>query len=161
TQVLLSRGRVNLRPGFRTRRRFRRLEVGTREQSSEITEIVKNYEFASDRSAVGLVSHITTAPMLACGAVNALAYVEHMSTKGEPLVCECRGRVSKNGRNQGLRIPRDLEWPGREAILRREGRRLVIEPVARPSLLAVLAKLTPLEEEFPRIERVPAEPVDL
>lgn len=69
-------------------------------------------------------------------------------------------RLFKNGRNQALRIPRDLELPGREAILRKEGRRLVVEPVARPSLLAVLAKLKPLEEEFPRIERLPAEPID-
>lgn len=43
-------------------------------------------------------------------------------------------RLFKNGRNQALRIPRDLELPGREAILRKEGHRLVVEPVARPSL---------------------------
>ena len=48
-------------------------------------------------------------------------------------------RLFKNGRNQALRIPRDLELPGDEAILRKEGRRLVVEPVARPSLLSVLA----------------------
>ena len=70
-------------------------------------------------------------------------------------------RLFRNGRNQALRIPRDLELPGREAILRKEGRRLVVEPVARPSLLAVLARLTTLNEDFPRIERTPAEPVDL
>jgi antitoxin VapB len=70
-------------------------------------------------------------------------------------------RLFRNGRNQALRIPRDLESPGREAILRREGRRLVVEPVAHRSLLAVLARLKPLDEDFPRIERLEAEPVDL
>ena len=70
-------------------------------------------------------------------------------------------RLFRNGRNQAIRIPRDLELPGREAILRKEGRRLVVEPVARPSLLAVLATLKPLDEEFPRIPRPPAEPIDL
>ncbi len=70
-------------------------------------------------------------------------------------------RLFKNGRNQALRIPRDLELPGRDAILRKEGRRLVVEPMVRPSLLAVLATLKPIHEEFPRIERQPAEPVDL
>jgi antitoxin VapB len=70
-------------------------------------------------------------------------------------------RLFRNGRNQALRIPRDLELPGRQAVLRREGHRLVVEPFARPSLLAVLAKLKPLEEDFPPIERVAAEPVDL
>jgi antitoxin VapB len=74
---------------------------------------------------------------------------------------ERRVRLFKNGRNQALRIPRDLELPGREAILRKEGRRLVIEPVARRSLLAVLATLKPLDVDFPRVERLPAEPIDL
>jgi antitoxin VapB len=70
-------------------------------------------------------------------------------------------RLFKNGRNQAVRIPRDLELPGREAILRREGRRLVLEPVARRSLRAVLARLKPLDETFPSIERPAPEPVDL
>ncbi len=70
-------------------------------------------------------------------------------------------RLFKNGRNQALRIPRDLELPGHEAILRKEGSRLIVEPVAGPSLLAVLAKLKPLDEELPPIPRPPAEPVGL
>jgi antitoxin VapB len=70
-------------------------------------------------------------------------------------------RLFRNGRNQALRIPRDMELPGREAILRKEGPRLVLEPLARPSLLAVLATLKPVEEDFPPIERPAAEPVDI
>jgi antitoxin VapB len=70
-------------------------------------------------------------------------------------------RLFRSGRNQALRIPRDLELPGRDAILRKEGARLVVEPVARPSLLAVLATLKPLDEDFLPIESLPAEPVDL
>ena len=70
-------------------------------------------------------------------------------------------RLFKNGRNQALRIPRDLELPGHEAILRKEGNRLVLEPVGRPSLLAVLATLKSLEEDLPRVERLAAEPVDI
>jgi antitoxin VapB len=70
-------------------------------------------------------------------------------------------RVFRNGRNQAVRIPRDLELPGREATLRKEGSRLIIEPVARPSLLAVLAKLKPLDEELPKVPRPAAEPVEL
>ena len=69
-------------------------------------------------------------------------------------------RLFRNGRNQALRIPRDLELPGREAILRKDGRCLVVEPVGRPSLLAVLATLKPLNEDVLSIERMPAEPVD-
>jgi len=70
-------------------------------------------------------------------------------------------RLFRNGRNQALRIPRDLELPGRAATLRKEGSRLIIEPVAGPSLLAILAKLTPLDEEFPPIARPAAERVEL
>jgi antitoxin VapB len=70
-------------------------------------------------------------------------------------------RLFRNGRNQALRIPRDLELPGRVATLRKEGPRLVVEAVAAPSLLEVLAKLEPLDEEFPPIPRREAEPVEL
>ncbi len=70
-------------------------------------------------------------------------------------------RLFRNGRNQALRIPRDFELPGRTAILRKEGHRLVVEPASGPSLLAVLAKLEPLDDELPPIPRPPAEPVDL
>ena len=70
-------------------------------------------------------------------------------------------RLFKNGRNQALRIPRDLELPGHEAVLRKEGARLIVEPVAGPSLLAVLAKLKPLDDAFPPIPRPPAGPVEL
>lgn len=67
----------------------------------------------------------------------------------------------RNGRNQALRIPREFELPGRAATLRKEGTRLIVEPVAGPSLFAVLAKLKLLEEEFPHIARPTAEPFDL
>ena len=69
-------------------------------------------------------------------------------------------RLFRNGRNQALRIPRDLELPGRAATLRKEGPRLIVEPLAGPSLLDVLATLKPLDEEFPRISRPPVEPVE-
>ncbi|HEC12425.1 MAG TPA: AbrB/MazE/SpoVT family DNA-binding domain-containing protein [Acidiferrobacteraceae bacterium] len=69
-------------------------------------------------------------------------------------------RLFRNGRNQAIRIPREFELPGSEAILHKEGNRLVIEPVPPRSLLAVLASLEPLEEDFPPIEELPSEPVD-
>ena len=77
------------------------------------------------------------------------------------MTAERHVRLFKNGRNQALRIPRDLELPGNEAILRKEGKRLIVEPVARPSLLTVLASLKPLDEAFPAIEPLAAEPVEL
>lgn len=61
-------------------------------------------------------------------------------------------RLFRNGANQALRIPRDLELPGNEAVIRKEGDRLIVEAVKKPSLLALLATLQPLNEEFPEIE---------
>lgn len=65
-------------------------------------------------------------------------------------------RLFRNGRNQTLRIPRDLELPGRTATLRKEGPRLIVEPVAAISLLGVLAKLKPLDRSSRRF-RGPAQ----
>jgi antitoxin VapB len=70
-------------------------------------------------------------------------------------------KVFKNGRNKAVRIPREFEFPGEEAIMRKEGDRLVIEPAPAKSLLAVLAKLAPLPEEFPPIQDVPPDAVEL
>ena len=38
-------------------------------------------------------------------------------------------RLFRNGRNQALRIPREFELEGDEAIVRKEGDRLIVEPV--------------------------------
>ena len=40
-----------------------------------------------------------------------------------------RVRFFRNGANQAVRIPREFELPGEEAIVRREGDTLIIEPV--------------------------------
>ena len=61
-------------------------------------------------------------------------------------------RLFRNGRNQALRIPREFELEGEEAILRKEGNRLIIEPVRTGQLLALLASLEPLEEKFPDVD---------
>lgn len=70
-------------------------------------------------------------------------------------------KLFKNGRNQAVRIPREFELPGHDAIMHREGDKLIIEPSPGASLLAVLAKLRPIEEPFPEIEDRPPDPVDL
>jgi antitoxin VapB len=51
--------------------------------------------------------------------------------------------------------------PGEDAIMRKEGERLIIEPAPPKSLLAVLATLAPLDEEFPPIRELPLDPVEL
>ena len=74
---------------------------------------------------------------------------------------ERRVKLFKNGRNQALRIPREFELRGEDAIIRKDGQRLIIEPAPPKSLLAILATLQTLDEEFPPVDNSPAEPVDL
>jgi len=59
-------------------------------------------------------------------------------------------KLFKNGRNQAVRIPREFELPGADAIMRKEGQRLIIEPAPRKSLLALLATLEPIKEDSHR-----------
>jgi antitoxin VapB len=70
-------------------------------------------------------------------------------------------KLFKNGRNQAVRIPREFELPGEDAIMRKEGPRLIIEPAPPRSLLALLATLPTLDEGFPPIEDRLPEPIDL
>ena len=51
--------------------------------------------------------------------------------------------------------------PGDEVIMRRDGDRLILQPIASQSLLELLATLEPIDEEFPEIEELPHTPVDL
>ncbi|GAB4260203.1 MULTISPECIES: antitoxin [Deferrisoma] len=70
-------------------------------------------------------------------------------------------RIFRNGRNQAIRIPREFELPGSEAVVRKEGDRLIVEPVPRKSVLALLDAWEPCDEELPPIEDRAPEPVDL
>jgi antitoxin VapB len=70
-------------------------------------------------------------------------------------------KLFKNGRNQAVRIPREFELPGEDAIMRKEGGKLIIELAPPKSLLAILATLSPLDEDFPPIEDLVPDPVDL
>ena len=69
-------------------------------------------------------------------------------------------KLFRNGRNQAVRIPREFELPGEDAIMRKDGERLIIEPAPRKSLLALLATLEPLDEDFAEIPDPPPEPVE-
>jgi antitoxin VapB len=67
-------------------------------------------------------------------------------------------KLFRNGRNQAVRIPVEFELPGDEAVMHREGDRLVIEPVRKRGLLALLETMKPFEGEFPEIEDRPPAP---
>ena len=78
--------------------------------------------------------------------------VEHMLNPAAKPQAIRHVRLFRNGRNQAVRIPRDFELEGTEAILRREGDCLIIEPVRKGRLLDLLARLQPLPDEFPDVD---------
>jgi len=70
-------------------------------------------------------------------------------------------KLFRIGRNQAVRIPREFELPGEHAIIRKQEQRLIIEAAASRSLLAVLWRLHPLDEDFAAIDDLAPNPVDL
>jgi antitoxin VapB len=70
-------------------------------------------------------------------------------------------KLFKNGRNQAVRIPRELELPGREAVLYKDGDRLVLEPLGRPSLRELLTTWEPVETDWPEVDDPAPRPIEL
>ena len=68
-------------------------------------------------------------------------------------VVKRRARLFRNGRHQAVRIPREFELPNEEVILYKDGERLLVEPVKKPThLLELLAMLEPIENDFPDVD---------
>lgn len=70
-------------------------------------------------------------------------------------------KLFRNGRSQAVRIPREFELPGQDAVMRREGDRLIIEASQATSLLALLKTLSPIKEDFPPIASLSYDPVEI
>ncbi|HET9122533.1 MAG TPA: hypothetical protein VFN52_03410 [Acidiferrobacteraceae bacterium] len=60
-------------------------------------------------------------------------------------------RLFRNRRNQALRIPREFEPDASEARIHKEGDRLIVQPIRKRRLLALLASLGPWSKPFPHI----------
>ena len=82
-------------------------------------------------------------------------------------------KLFRNGDNQAVRIPKEFELPGTDAVIHREGNRLILELVpdkpkkgtAAALLWALdeMAKLGPIDEEFPDVDAglLPLDDIDL
>ena len=71
---------------------------------------------------------------------------------------EHRVKLFRYGRSQAVRIPRAFELRGDEAIMRKQGDRLILETAPR-SLRAILATLKPIDEDFFPIDDPAPEPL--
>ncbi|PPQ31249.1 antitoxin [Rhodopila globiformis] len=81
-----------------------------------------------------------------------MAYTTKANTVPRPNPAPRRVRLFRNNRNQAIRIPVEFELPGSEAIISRDGDRLIIQPVRTGTLLALLASWEPLDEAFPDVD---------
>jgi antitoxin VapB len=70
-------------------------------------------------------------------------------------------RLFRNGRNQAVRIPVEFELPGDEALMHRDGDRLVIEPLRKRGLIALLRTMKPVAEDIPRVDDPVPAPEDV
>lgn len=73
----------------------------------------------------------------------------------QPVAKERHVSLFRNGRNQAIRIPREFELKGKEATIRKEGNKLIIEEVKKLNLIELLDSfeaLKPLDAVFPDID---------
>ncbi len=70
-------------------------------------------------------------------------------------------RLFRNNRSQAVRIPVEFELPGESVLISRDGDRLILEPIRKKGLLALLDGWEPLDEELPAIEDPPIPPRDV
>lgn len=64
----------------------------------------------------------------------------------------CYIPLLQSGQNQVLTIPHEFALPGTEVLLRKEGNRLIIEPLRQTSLLLLLATLETIPDPFPDVD---------
>jgi antitoxin VapB len=72
-------------------------------------------------------------------------------------------KLFRNGRNKAVRIPKEFDFPGDAAVMRKEGERLILEPKRKgrkKSLKELFASWEALDEELPNLPDPPPEPVD-
>lgn len=63
-------------------------------------------------------------------------------------------KLIQDGNTQTLCIPKEIALSATEVIIRQEGRKLIIEPFKKRSLLEVLATLEDSEEDISEYSRV-------
>ena len=49
----------------------------------------------------------------------------------KPAVEGLRAKLFRNGSSQAVRLPKEFRFPGREVLIRREGKAVVLEPVEK------------------------------
>jgi antitoxin VapB len=61
-------------------------------------------------------------------------------------------KLFRHGWDQAILVPFGFQLPGHEVSMRRDGDRLIIEPIRKRGLIALLKTMKPLKEDFPEID---------
>ena len=72
-------------------------------------------------------------------------------------------RLFRNGRNKAVRIPKEFEFAGDDAVMRKEGECLIIEPKRKKhkkTLKQLFASWEPVDEEIAELSDSPPEPLE-
>jgi antitoxin VapB len=56
-------------------------------------------------------------------------------------------KLFENGRSQAVRLPKEFRMPGKEVLIRREGNRIILEPV-EASFASLIQSLDEFPEDF-------------
>jgi antitoxin VapB len=90
-------------------------------------------------------------------------YIKRSLEYGSLSQMQRRVKLERDAEGQFIQIPLEFEPLGDNLLMRKEGNKLIIEPapVPKQSLLELLETWEPLDEEFPQIEDLPPEPLDL
>lgn len=76
-------------------------------------------------------------------------------------------KLFRNNRSQAVRIPVEFELPGDRVLIRREGGKLIIEPVTGPTnIIELLVEwrkeaLLGSDDQLPTIDDMPSQPEDI
>jgi antitoxin VapB len=60
--------------------------------------------------------------------------------------------LQNSGQDQVLTIPHEFALSGTKVLIRKEGHRLIIEPISPNSLLALLTTLSDITDDFPDVD---------
>jgi antitoxin VapB len=70
-------------------------------------------------------------------------------------------KLFRSGRHQAVRIPVEFELAGSEALMHKDGDKLVIAPIKKRGLAALLDSWEPMPDALPDLEPQPVTPEDI
>ncbi len=74
---------------------------------------------------------------------------------------EAVGKIFKNGRSQAVRLPKQFRFQGSEVKIKKEGNKVILEPLEKEFWPEGFWNIFDSDEEFEIPQPLPAKPVNL